>query len=155
MTITEVQTSTKVAVVVSPANNEDLRVLTKKRYFFSWRRVSLKSKLYKLCITREKDILGVIALIDIPDEKRLEIKLLASSLENVGQNKVYENIAGCLIGFACREAVKRYADEACVSLVPKTVLKNHYKEKYKMLEAGPQLFVEGEALVSLIYKFVL
>jgi len=155
MTITEIRTNKKVGVVVSPVNSDDLKVLTTKRYYFSWKKISLEAKLYKLCIAGQDDILGVIALVDIPEEMRIEIRLLACSKENVGKNKLYNHIAGCLIVFTCREAVKNYGDKACVSLLPKTILKEHYKEKYKMQEAGQQLYLEGESLIVLIYQYIL
>lgn len=155
MTITEIRTNKKIGVVVSPVNSDDLKILTTKRYYFSWKKISLEANLYKLCIAGQEDILGVIALIDIPEEMRIEIRLLASSKENVGGNKLYNNIAGCLIGFTCREAVKNYGDKACVSLMPKTILKEHYKEKYKMQEAGQQLYLEGESLIGFIYQYIL
>ncbi len=155
MTITEIRTNKKVGVVVSPVSSDDIKLLTSKRYYFSWKKISLEANLYKLCIAGQEDILGVIALIDIPEEMRIEIRLLASSKENVAGNKLYNNIAGCLIGFTCREAVKNYGDKACVSLMPKTILKEHYKEKYKMQEAGQQLYLEGESLIGLIYQYIL
>jgi hypothetical protein len=89
-----------------------------------------------LTIEGEKDILGVMALIDHPNEKRMEIKLLACSIENRGRDKKFDRIAGCLIAFACLLADKKYWKFACVSLIPKTVLLNHYKQKYNMTWGG-------------------
>jgi hypothetical protein len=155
MTITEIRTNKKFGVVVSPVNLEDLKQLTIKRYYFSWKKISLVARLYKLYIKGEEEILGVIAVVDIPEEMRIEIKLLSCSKENVGHDKIYDNIAGCLVAYTCREAVKKYGDKACVSLLPKTILKRHYKEKYKMVEAGQQLYLEGESLISLIYQYIL
>ncbi len=155
MTITEIRTNKKFGVVVSPVNLEHLKQLTIKRYYFSWKKISLVARLYKLCIKGKEEILGVIGVVDIPEEMRIEIKLLSCSKENVGHDKIYDNIAGCLVAYTCREAVKKYGDKACVSLLPKTILKRHYKEKYKMVEAGQQLYLEGESLISLIYQYIL
>lgn len=143
------------AVIISPVNDEDVKILTKKRYFFSWRNEKANAHLYKLCIAGEDDILGVMALVDVPAEYRMEIKLLASARENVGDGKDYEGIAGCLIGFACRESVKRYGNLACVSLKPKTELQEHYRRKYGMIDAGHQLCVEGLSLIKLINKYLI
>ena len=77
-----------------------------------------------------------MGLIDRPEEKRIEIKLLASSVENIGKEKIYEGIADCLIAFACRSGVEKYGVDACISLVPKTELIRHYTEKYHMQHAG-------------------
>ena len=93
-------------------------------------------------------------MIDWPAEKRIEIKLLASSVENIGKGRIYEGIAGCLIAFAGRLAVVKYGAEACVSLVPKTELINHYMQKYYMQHAGWQLFLEGKELNELLKEYL-
>jgi hypothetical protein len=80
--------------------------------------------------------LGAVGLVDWPEEKRIEIKLLAVSAGNIGKQRSYDGIAGCLIAYACRLAVAKYESEACVSLVPKTELVRHYMEKYYMAHAG-------------------
>lgn len=106
-------------------------------------------------IEGEEDILGVMALVDYPTEKRIEIKLIANSIENRGKFKQYDRIAGCLIGFACRLSRKKYMDEACVSLIPKTELINHYKQKYYMTWGGWHLYMENDVLNKLIKEYAL
>ncbi|HET9058015.1 MAG TPA: hypothetical protein VFN30_14310 [Chitinophagaceae bacterium] len=155
MTIIEVKTGKSKRVDVVPVNVEGLKILTKKRYFFSWKKEKAHTQLYKLCIVGEDDILGVMALVDVPGDRRMEIKLLVSSKENVGKEKMYDRIAGCLVGFACKESVKRYGDLACVSLKPKTELREHYRNKYGMIDAGLQLCVEGLSLIKLINKYLI
>lgn len=154
MEITVVETGEKKKVMIRPVENEDLKILTKKRYFFAWRTLQGKADLYKLCVLGDENILGVMALVDEPSDKRIEIKLLASSRENLGKAKKHEGIAGCLIGYACREAVKKYADLACVSLVPKTELRSKYIARYGMMDAGRQLFLEAKPLNDLIFKYI-
>lgn len=136
MKITVAGTGERKSASIRPAENEDFKVLTIKRYFFSWKHWKGKAELYKLCLADEDDILGIMALTNIPGDKRIEIKLLASSKENAGSKKIYDGFAGCLIAYACRESVKRYAGEGCVSLIPKTELKPKYMAKYGMPDAG-------------------
>ena len=154
MEITLVATSEKKEVIVKPVEDEDFKLLIKRRYFFEWKSLKEKASLYKLCVRGDKDILGVMALVDVPQEKRIELKLLASSKENAGKNKIYDGIAGCLIAYACRKALKKYGNLACVSLVPKTKLKSYYITKYGMTDGGWQLFVEGKHLNDLIKKYL-
>lgn len=96
----------------------------------------------------------MIGLIDWQGEKRIEIKLLASSVENIGKGKRYNGIARCLIAFACRQAVTRYGAEACVSLVPKTELTGHYIQKYHMQNARWQLYLDGSNLIKLLKEYL-
>jgi hypothetical protein len=154
MEIAEVETGKRISIVISKAENEDFKLLTKKRFSFSWKAFRNLATVYKLQIKSEEDILGVIGLIDWPAEKRMEIKLLASSMENIGKGKRYDGIAGCLIAFACRQAVTMYGAEACVSLVPKTELIGHYVKKYHMQNAGWQLYLDGTNLIKLLKEYL-
>jgi hypothetical protein len=140
-------------VVISQVNAEDFKLLTKKRFFFTWKSLNKTAVIYKLQIEGEEDILGVMALVDYQPENRIEIKLLANSVENQGRNKKYDRIAGCLIAYACRLAADKYFENACVSLLPKTALINHYKQKYNMAWGGWQLYLEGDPLYKLLKEF--
>lgn len=154
MEITIVVTGEKKEVIIRPVEDEDYEFLTKKRYSFVWKRLKGEASLYKLSISGDEDILGVMALIDERGDSRIEIKLLASSKENVGPEKIHEGIAGCSIAYACRESVKKYAEKACVSLVPKTKLKVKYMNKYGMMDGGRQVYLEGRPLLDLIAKYL-
>jgi hypothetical protein len=155
MYIIEVCSGVCKKAVVEEVRPSDLTILTKKRYSFNWQSLKRISTIYKLIIEGEKDILGVMALIDHPDEYRIEIKLLACSIENQGKNKRYDRIAGCLIAFACDLSANKYFKLACVSLLPKTALTNHYKQKYYMAWGGWQLYLEGEALTKLVNEYII
>ena len=96
-----------------------------------------------------------MALIDYPEEKRIEIKLLANSIDNQGKNKKYDRIAGCMIAFACRLSKAKYRGYACVSLVPKTELIQYYIRKYHMVNAGWQLYLEGEQLNNILKEYLI
>jgi hypothetical protein len=139
--------------IISQVNSEDFKTLTKNRYSFTWKSLKQTATIYKLQIEGEDDILGVMALIDYPPEKRIEIKLLANSIENQGKNKKYDRIAGCLIAYACRLSADKYRKEACVSLLPKTALIKHYKQKYNMAWGGWQLYLDGDPLHNLLKKY--
>ena len=139
-------------VVISTVSSVELKTLIKRHYWFDWKLASKTADLFKLTLDSSKEILGLIALINDPRDSRIEIKLLASSRKNVGVDKEFEGIVTCLIGFACGEALARYGDVACVSLVPKTVLKKHYISRYNMMDAGKQIFLEGKPLFDLVKK---
>lgn len=152
MKIIDVKNSTKKKIIIELIDERDYRKLTKSRYWFDWR-TEKDYLVYKLRLEGSSDILGIMSLIHHEEEKRFAINLLAVSKENRGKQKTYENIAGNLISYACREAVRLYALEGCVSLVPKTELKEHYIKKYGMLDAGWQLFLEGRPLLNLLKTY--
>jgi hypothetical protein len=133
-------------IVVSPVSKQELKLLTRAKYSFDWRVAAKTYALFKLTIEDQDEILGVMALVDYPEDSRLEIKLLASSRKNVGIDKKFNGIVDGLLAYACGESVKKYETLACVSLVPKTALKRHYIKRYGMLDGGRQLFLEGKPL---------
>jgi hypothetical protein len=139
-------------VIISPVSKNEISQLKKSKYSFNWRVIAKDYPLVKLKIEGQDEILGVLALAVHPGEQRIEIKLLASSKENIGLNKKFDGIAACLIAYACGEAVKNFGELACVSLVPKTLLKKHYMLKYGMLDGGRQVFLEGKLLFDLARK---
>lgn len=154
MVVIEVATGRKLTAAIEPLGDKDFRLITKKRYSFDWKKERGVADLFKLSLKGESDILGLLALLDFPSEFRIQIKLLSVSRENLGKTKKYEGVAGCLIAFTRRMAVKKYFEQACISLLPKTELRNHYKSKYGMLDGGPQLFLEGAGLQATIKKYL-
>ncbi|GAA3967998.1 hypothetical protein [Mucilaginibacter dorajii] len=143
------------AVEVLPVSGSDLKRVNKTRYFFNWKPLMESCRLFKLVIKGADDILGLMALIDHPAEERTEIKLLTSSKENVGKGKQYDRIAGCLLAFAAREALGLYEKNPCISLLPKTNLKQKYIDKYQMIDGGRQLYLEDNPLMDLIERYLL
>jgi hypothetical protein len=83
----------------------------------------------------------------------MQIQLLCASRENIGRNKKYKGIVGCLIAYVARMALKKYFAKACVSLLPKTELRPHYQREYGMLDGGPQLYLDGSRLQAVINKY--
>lgn len=138
--------------VVEPLRGNGYDTITKARYFFNWKTES-DNRIYRLRLLKGKEALGLMSLRFIEEEQRVEIVLLAVSKENRGKNKQYEGIAGNLIAWAAREAIRLFAENGCVSLLPKTKLKAHYMQKYGMMDAGRHVFLEGASLLSIIKKY--
>lgn len=141
-------------VVIEPVLSTDYKSVTKPKYFFNWK-TEKKYSVYKLRRSDKNTILGLISLINHLEEQRIEIKLLAVSIENRGKNKQYEGIAGTLIGYACREAMKDFGAKGCVSLLPKTELKRYYITQYGMTDAGYHVFLEGISLLRILNTYKL
>lgn len=99
--------------------------------------------------------MGLVCIIDHTEANinAIEIELLEVCYENVGVQKIFEGISGCLIAFACRESFKRGHD-GFVLLTPKTVLIEHYIKKYGFHFVGiksisrPQGFMVADSDVS-------
>jgi hypothetical protein len=153
MNITEVYGGKAVPVIVQQVEPADFKNITKKQFFFRWDQLRHEADMHKLTFADSPVILGIMALIDVPAEYRIEIKLIAVAKENMGKLKSYEGIAGCLIAYAAREALRKYKELACISLTPKTELRQHYMMKYGMKMAGQQVYAENGILRKLIETY--
>lgn len=139
-------------IEIVPVMADEYRTITKARFWFNWSEEK-SFDVYKLKILETRDILGLISLDNHPEESRVEIRLLAVSKENRGRKKKFDHIAGNLIAFACVRAITQYGEWACVSLVPKIQLIEHYIGKYAMIQAGRSLFTDGAELIELIKRY--
>lgn len=153
MYISERESGKKLKVDISLMQETDYKAITKARYWFAWKDYKTDCSVYKLTIKGQKDVLGLIACREIAAEKRTEIALLAASKENVGKTKKYVGIAGCLLAYAAKQVVINYNVEGCISLIPKTRLRQHYIDQYFMEEAGISLCLESLSMFKLIKEY--
>ncbi len=152
MTIIDVSTGDRIQVNVMPVENADYKFLTSQRYFFNWKEEK-GYEVYKLVIKDTNDILGLISIERIPQEWRIHIRLLTVSTENRGRAKKYERIAGNLIAHVAKIAVELFGEMACISLKPKTTIRQHYIDTYNMKLTGKVLSLEVPELLNLINQY--
>jgi len=108
---------------------------------------------YKLSLTSDGQILGLLSFSRVIEELRIEIRLLEISSKNRGKGKKYDRIAGILIAYACKESFQN-GFYGFVSLVPKTRLIKHYEEKYGFQQFGKHLAVELETSEFLMNRYL-
>lgn len=136
MKIREMETGEEMPVLVEAFTEKDFIDITRnKRQFphFNWNKYKNR-EVYKLRMENDTAILGAMCITQLGADDgydAIEINLLEVSAPNTGADKKFENIAGCLIVFACKESFKRGHD-GCVFLSPKTNLIDHYTSKYGM-----------------------
>lgn len=147
------KTKKNVNVEVLPIEESDYETIREsERFEFNWEITT--DKIFKLCVIETKEILGLISLKVVPAEFRVQIMLLEVTIDNVGKKKIYDRIAGILLAFACRVS----SEEGCfgfVSLVPKTVLREHYSAKYGLVPMANQLYTDGSNSQNLISNYLL
>lgn len=135
--------------LVSPG--EITKINKTKRFDFNWNKEKL-FKVYKLTIDDIDDPIGLFSLNERHEDYALEIRLLASSKENIGKMQKYNRIAGCLIAFACKEAFKA-GFEGFVCLKPKTLLEEYYIKKYGFQPTKLYLVSEARNSLKLIKEY--
>jgi hypothetical protein len=147
------ESQTKMKAEIVNVSKEELVVLLKiGRFEFDWIKEA-HFDIYAIRLVENENVIGLMAIKDVADELRTELVLLESSKENIGQNKKFEHIAGCLIAWACRLAfIKGYY--GFISLIPKTRLISHYKHAYGFEQFGRHLASETRNSHRLIQKFL-
>lgn len=147
------ETQEEIPAEIIPISAKQLKqVMATKQFDFNWLE-EVHHHLYAIRAVETVDILGLLALKDVPSEQRIEIILVEVSKRNRGKNKILERIAGCLIAWACRQAFdKKY--NGFVSLVPKTELIVHYRKKYGFLKYGFHLVIHSNNSQSLINEYL-
>ena len=149
MKIINTSTGEKHSVEILPVEIDEFKTLRKDRYFFDWK-IEKNQEVYKLQIKGSSDILGLVSIERISQEWRIHIRLLTVSKENKGNEKKYDKIAGNLIAFVAKIAIREYGELACVSLRPKSQIAQHYIDKYNMNITGMTLSIEVPEIISLI-----
>jgi hypothetical protein len=152
MIVVDTVTSERHQVEIEPVGKGDYQIITKSKYSFNWKDEK-NQKVFKLKIIGSSEILGLVSIEPIPKEWRIHIRLLTVSKENKGSNKKYDNIAGNLITFVSKIAVREYGELACVSLKPKGVIAQHYIDKFGMNITGTTLSIEILEILNLINTY--
>ena len=127
-------------VIIEPMTTADFRIVKKSKRFpdFDWDKEK-NYDIYKLRLKDSDSIIGLMSLIYF--DNWVKINLLQSSIENIGKDKQFDRIAGCLIAFACRIAFRKGFD-GFVALEPKTSLAQHYIKKYNFQICGRHINTE-------------
>ena len=152
MVVVNILTGEKRKVEIEPVENSDYKAITKTKYFFDWGKEK-GYEVYKLRLKDTRGILGLISIERISEEWRIHIRLITVSKENKGSDKIFESIAGNLITFISKIAVREYGELACVSLKPKEAIAPHYINKFGMNITGMTLSVEIEEILKLINTY--
>ncbi len=152
MTIIDTTTGEKHSVDILPVVIDEFNNLRKGRYFFDWK-IEKEKETYKLQIKGSNDILGLVSIERIPQEWRIHIRLLTVSKENKGSEKKYDKIAGNLIAYVSKIAIREFGELACVSLRPKSQIVQHYIEKYNMNKTGQTISIEVPEIIDLINTY--
>jgi len=152
MTIVEKETGNAHRAEISRVSDYELTSLSRERYFFDWT-TEQRNEVYKLHKTTSSEALGLISINRIQSEWRIHIRLLTVSKENKGNNKIFDRIAGNLIAYISKLALRDYGELACVSLKPKSKLIEHYITTYHMAARGNLLSLEVPEILNLVNEY--
>jgi len=111
-----------------------------------------KNEVFK--IMKDGAILGLMQFF-LEDRMNhiLELSKLELSKENIGANKKFDYIAGCLIAYACLKSLNSFTGEIFVFYTKET--KNIYLEKYGM-KPHDKFYVKSDKInsIKLVSKYL-
>lgn len=131
---------------ISKAVKKDLP-FKKDGWNFNWR-VLFKtegSDFYKICLSETPDQIEGIIMITLNYGEMVFMNNVELAPHNIGKKKKYENIAGCLIAFACKDSFERGKNtyKGFLSFDSKTELIELYQNKYGAIWAmGQKMFFD-------------
>ena len=116
MYVTHNETGKKLKATITLLTDKEIAVINKsKRFDFNWNKEKAY-EVYKITAQGADEPLGLLSIEKRPVDYAYEIRLLACSKENIGHDKKYQRIAGCLISFACVESFKAgYGGYVCLN----------------------------------------
>ncbi len=140
---------------VSILTLNDLKNLTKKKgWNFNWRLEfkNEKTEQYKLTIVNNPTIIQGLLSITIENDY-VFMDLLESAPFNIGQNKLYEGVAGNLVAYACKVSFQKGFD-GFVAFTAKTKLIEHYEKTLGAFHFKNQrMIIDSKAAKRLVEKY--
>ena len=140
---------------VSILTKSDLKNITKKNgWNFNWKTEfkNEKSEQYKLTITNNPNIVQGLLSITIEND-HVFMDLVESAPYNIGQNKLYEGVAGNLVAYACKVSFQK-GFEGYIAFTAKTQLIKHYEETLGAFHFKNQrMIIDTRASKRLVEKY--
>ncbi|OAQ43515.1 hypothetical protein A5893_17160 [Pedobacter psychrophilus] len=129
-------------------------ITVKNGWNFNWK-TELKDdikEVYKLTIVNNLDIVqGLLSITKEADH--IYMNLLENAPFNIGQNKLYEGVAGNLVAYACKLSFQ-YGFDGFVAFTAKTKLVRHYEESLGAYHfGGHRMIIPTESSKLLVEKY--
>ncbi len=156
--ILEVETQQKKAAEISKALFKELPKV-KDGWNFNWRKLSKieGGEVFKLTLKKENPGVEGIMMLTIMFEEMVFMNNIEIAPRNIGSNGKYENVAGCLIAYACLLGLEwgRGNYYGFLTFDSKTELIPLYHEKYLAdFAMGQRMFITPGNGLKLIKKYL-
>jgi hypothetical protein len=140
---------------ISILQNSDLNSVTKKNgWLFNWSE-EFKNPvrdIYKLTISGNSKIIQGLVSLEVKSD-HVYMHLLENAPFNKGQIKVYADVAGNLVAYACKLSFQRGHD-GNISFLSKSQLVEHYEKTLGAFHFGGRIMIiETKSALKLINKY--
>lgn len=134
---------------------EDLKQVTKKNgWNFNWKQeLSDNSRdVFKLTITNNPNIIQGLLSLSL-EHDHVYMHLLENAPFNIGQNKLYEGVAGNLVAHACKVSFQQ-GFNGFIAFTSKTKLIGHYEKTLGAYTlGGHRMIIPTDAAQKLVDKY--
>jgi len=156
--ISNVKTGLKEVAIISILKKSEIP-MKKNGWNFNWKKLYLVegSITYKLSLQDSLGIVEGLIMLTIINGEMVYMNNVELAPHNLGSNRAYNNVAGCLMAFACRESFEKGKNEykGFLSFDSKTELIDLYQKKYGATHAmGQKLFFDPNAGKVMIQKYL-
>ena len=157
ITIRETKTGKEISAQILKANKKDMP-LKKDGWQFSWRKLykDEDAMFFKLVLTKSKEVQGML-MLKLENDNLLTMKDIEIAPHNFGSKGKFDNVAGCLIAFACLKSFElgKGNYNGFLSFESKTSLIELYEKKYGAIIAwGQRMFFDKITGTLLIEKYL-
>jgi len=134
---------------------EDLKQVTKKNgWNFNWKQELADNSrdVFKLTITNNPNIIQGLLSLSL-EHDHVYMHLLENAPFNIGQNKLYEGVAGNLVAHACKVSFQQ-GFNGFISFTSKTKLIGHYEKTLGAYTlGGHRMIIPTDAAQKLVDKY--
>ena len=156
--ILETKTKKKIDAEIVEALFQDMP-MKKYGWQFTWRTLfnTEGAEFYKLTLKDKTSTVQGILMFSIMYEEMLYMNNIEIAPHNLGSEGQYDNVAGCLIAFACLKSFElgKNTYKGYLTFDSKTKLIPVYKEKYGAINSmGQRMFIDPMQGLQLIEKYL-
>lgn len=146
----------KARISVAKSNNIPSK---REGWQFTWRKLfKIEGGIfYKISLEETPEIIEGMLMLTVLFDEVVYMNNVEIAPHNYGHDGIYENVAGCLIAYACRESFERGRNDykGFLSFDSKTELIEFYTQKYgATIARGSKMFIDSEEGKKLILKYL-
>jgi len=157
--IIEVSTNEEIPAIISIS--ELLKEMPKKKdgWNFNWRTLFKVegSEIYKLTLQNDDTQIQGVVMLTLMNDEMLYMNAIEVVPHNYGSKGKFDNVAGCLIAFACLQSIERGKNsyQGYLTFESKTSLIDFYHKKYgATLTMGQRMFIGPQVGENLINQYL-
>jgi len=131
----------------------------KDNWNFNWRALGkIKSSIiYKIILSENPEQIEGLIMLTLINNEMLFMNNIEIAPHNIGSDKKYDNVAGCLLAFGCRESFTHGEGnyKGFLSFESKTELIQIYQNKYgASIAIGHKMYFNPESGKQLMKKYL-